>query len=368
MAKPTPRLRTCPKCGFDKVTGEECPRCGIIINKFLQPGERSEHSARQTAQSAPSPAKTSGKKLAALVLGVVGGVVVIAAAVALLTMEREPGYLKQWLAGAAGYEQALAEQAKTKKPLFVYFDTVRCERCSDFDRGPLAADVVQQYLSQALLVRIDPGQGEQEAALSVKYGVADCPALFAMAAGGASPRPVPIYKDGEGKPLRSPEELLAAAQQAVQLQAAVSIASGVAAFQAGEVDKAIAMFDEAVKKERDNAQAYQWRGQAYFKKGEREKALADFVSWIRIEEENPLAFEWAAAASRELKKYDDAVIYLDQLIKLDPKYKNGQAYFLRSDTEMKMNNFDVAMRDAQQACQLGHEEGCRVVKANQKRR
>jgi len=148
----------------------------------------------------------------------------------------------------------------------------------------------------------------------------------------------------------------------------VSIASGVAAFQAGDVDGAIVLFNEAVKKERDNPQAYQWRGQVYFKKGEREKALADFVSWLRLDGENALAFEWAAAASRELKKYDDAVIYLDQLIKLDPKYKNGQAYFLRSDTQMKMNNFDVAMRDAQQACKLGHAEGCRVVQQNQKRR
>jgi hypothetical protein len=373
-AVPKSKARTCPKCGFDQVTGDECPRCGVITSKFMPPGEREEISARRTAQAlqAAQQAQTSpqpgGKKIAMIALIAIGALVVIGGAVALLTMEREPGYFKEWRSGAAGYEQALGEQTKNKQPLFVYFDTTRCPACSDFDHGPLAAEGVQQYLNGALRVRVDPGQGDAEAKLSVKFGVADCPALFAIAAGGGTPRQVAIFKDEARKQPRTADELLAGAKEAVQQQAAVNIASGVAAFQAGDVDGAIAQFSDAVKKERDNAQAYQWRGQAYFKKGERDKALADFVSWIRLEEQNPLAFEWAAAACRELKKYDDAVIYLDQLIKLDPKYKNGQAYFLRSDTQMKMNNFDVAMRDAKQACDLGHEEGCRVVKANQKRR
>lgn len=371
---PKPKARTCPKCGFDQVTGNECPRCGVITSKFMPPGEREEISARRAAQAlhAAQVAQTSprpvGKKMALVALIVLGALVAIGGAVALLTMEREPGYLKDWRSGADGYEQALAEQSKTQQPLFVYFDTARCPACSDFDHGPLAADALQQYLNGALRVRIDPGQGDAEAKLSVKYGVADCPALFAIAAGGGTPRQVAIYKDDARQQPRSADELLAAAKEAVQQQAVVSIASGVAAFQSGDVDGAIAKFNEAVKKERDNPQAYQWRGQAYFKKGERDKALSDFVSWIRLDEQNALAFEWAAAASRELKKYDDAVVYLDQLIKLDPKYKNGQAWFLRSDTQMKMNNFDGAIRDARRACELGHDEGCRVVKQNQKRR
>jgi Flp pilus assembly protein TadD len=45
----------------------------------------------------------------------------------------------------------------------------------------------------------------------------------------------------------------------------------------GDIDKAIADLDEAIRLDPDDANTYQYRGLAYEKKGEKAKAEADFA-------------------------------------------------------------------------------------------
>ena len=67
---------------------------------------------------------------------------------------------------------------------------------------------------------------------------------------------------------------------------------GVAYFDKGDFDRAIADYDKAIKLEPDFAEAYFSRGIAYSPKGEKEKAIADFKKVIELSDD-PLLRQWS---------------------------------------------------------------------------
>ena len=43
--------QNCPKCGSDKVTNDQCLKCGIVISKFLQISQNSAEPVSYVAAS-----------------------------------------------------------------------------------------------------------------------------------------------------------------------------------------------------------------------------------------------------------------------------------------------------------------------------
>ena len=64
---------------------------------------------------------------------------------------------------------------------------------------------------------------------------------------------------------------------------------GLAYYDKGEVDRAIADFDKVIALDPNNADAYSNRGNAYDEKGEFDRAIADFRRALEIDPSNQLA-------------------------------------------------------------------------------
>ena len=80
---------------------------------------------------------------------------------------------------------------------------------------------------------------------------------------------------------------------------------GVSASQAGDYDKAIAEYTEAIRLDPKDAVAYYNRGLAYGNKDETDKEIADCTEAIRLDPKFALAYNnrgWAYAKKREKAK------------------------------------------------------------------
>jgi Flp pilus assembly protein TadD, contains TPR repeats len=91
-------------------------------------------------------------------------------------------------------------------------------------------------------------------------------------------------------------------------------------FNEGYFEEAISEYNEAIKLESNNPEAYCNRGLMYYNLGKYEQAINDFDSSIRLEKENPLSYYNRGLCYRELKKYNLALEDLFISKQQDPSF------------------------------------------------
>ncbi len=114
----------------------------------------------------------------------------------------------------------------------------------------------------------------------------------------------------------------------------------------GEMDKALADFDQSIKLDPKNALPYYNRGLAFRDKGDHDRAIADF-SHSDGTRANALAFYNRGLAYWDRRDFDKALADYEQAIRINPGYaptyyNRGLAYFERRD-------YDRAIQDLNQA-------------------
>lgn len=124
-----------------------------------------------------------------------------------------------------------------------------------------------------------------------------------------------------------------------------------AAYRVGDYDRAIAGFSaliESTPDERSKGAYFAMRGSAYRAKGELDKALADADTAVRFRPDMPLAYSIRAAINMTRAQYELAISDLDVAIKLNPStslYSNrGFARIRAGDSTRAMEDFDAAIR------------------------
>jgi tetratricopeptide (TPR) repeat protein len=115
-------------------------------------------------------------------------------------------------------------------------------------------------------------------------------------------------------------------------------------------DKKLADYDAAIKADPENAEAWQARALLYIERGDSEKAVADLTKLVETQAGNPLVVGALAEALTNLKKYDEALKYCEQVITLAPKSTLG--YNLRARTYEAKNEIKLAIKDLDQALQI----------------
>src|SRR5262249_52574529 len=138
---------------------------------------------------------------------------------------------------------------------------------------------------------------------------------------------------------------------------------GHAAFKT-DLGQAIELYTLALRFDPDNAKAYCWRGIAYQRSGQPERALDDLQQTIAI---NPHLYEAYKGLDDVLLKQgrlDEIIAAWDRLLHLEPD--NAKAHFERGGTYYRKRDLAAAIQDAKRACELGHEEACRLVQRLQK--
>jgi tetratricopeptide (TPR) repeat protein len=116
-----------------------------------------------------------------------------------------------------------------------------------------------------------------------------------------------------------------------------------------DYDLAIACFDEAIRINPRNANAYNNRGCAYGAKRDSKAAIEDFSNAIRINPKSSFAFTRRGATYQIIGENDKAIADLSEAILLNPK--DPFAYGWRGNTYVKVKNYTMALSDFNAAIQ-----------------
>jgi tetratricopeptide (TPR) repeat protein len=116
---------------------------------------------------------------------------------------------------------------------------------------------------------------------------------------------------------------------------------------AGEVK--IAACTKVIERQRNSGFAYNNRGNAWREKGDLDRAIADFDQAIRVQPKSALAYNYRGIARKEKGEFDRAITDYDQAIRLDPKYANplnnrGVAWKFKGDLDRAIADYGEAIR------------------------
>src|SRR5690242_3611675 len=115
----------------------------------------------------------------------------------------------------------------------------------------------------------------------------------------------------------------------------------------GDKDKAIALLDEAIREERDDAFLYFFRGLCYAGKKDYDKAISDYDSAIRLEGTDALYYLQRGNAYRDKREYDRAIADHTEAIRLESDSPGG--YTARALDYEKLRQFNNALEDHERA-------------------
>lgn len=136
-------------------------------------------------------------------------------------------------------------------------------------------------------------------------------------------------------------------------------------FRQKNFDKAIEAYDEYLRLQPADPQAYYWRGRAHWEKKQMDRAVADFKKVIELKPDDASAYEWLGWISSNQGKYDDGIRYLTRAIELKPD--RAWAYYQRGRCYYKKNDRDNALKDVKKSCDLGYKEGCTIYESLKKK-
>ncbi len=116
-----------------------------------------------------------------------------------------------------------------------------------------------------------------------------------------------------------------------------------------DLDRAIADYNETIRLDPTYMFAYKNRGRAYQDKEDYSRAIADYSEAIRLAPDFALAFNGRGSSFSAMGDIDRAIADFDQAIRLSPNYvdafsNRGLAYQAEGDLERAMADFDRAIR------------------------
>ena len=139
-----------------------------------------------------------------------------------------------------------------------------------------------------------------------------------------------------------------------------NLSAGHRFFKQNDFKQAVAAYDLAIQTDPNNSAAYYWRGRAYNKLNLPDKAVADFRRTVELNPTHAEAYSWLGWFAEKDNRYDACVDYLTKAIEL--KADNSWSYYHRGRCNYQQGNKKEAARDADQACKLGYQQACKVVK------
>jgi tetratricopeptide (TPR) repeat protein len=118
----------------------------------------------------------------------------------------------------------------------------------------------------------------------------------------------------------------------------------------GDLDQALADYDQAIQLDRGNVAAYRGRGLLWRQRGDADRALADLDHAIRLSFSDPDIYRERGLIWYERGRYDRAIADFNQAIKLAPDFAN--AYLHRGEAFLHKGEFKTALADFEHALQL----------------
>jgi tetratricopeptide (TPR) repeat protein len=125
--------------------------------------------------------------------------------------------------------------------------------------------------------------------------------------------------------------------------------------QLGYSETAIADFDQIIKLEPENAQAYNSRGYERYMLGRQYDAIEDFTAAIRFAPQASPPYENRGRCYFLLSQYEKALADYNEALRLDPQNHNAlidRARLFATASDEHLRNGAAAIDDAKRACEL----------------
>jgi tetratricopeptide (TPR) repeat protein len=122
-------------------------------------------------------------------------------------------------------------------------------------------------------------------------------------------------------------------------------------FSERNLNRAIAESERRIKRDPNNAEAYQLRGTVYYLKNEFDLAIIDF-SWVieMLRLDDNISYTGRGLAYFAKNDFDRAIADFDRAIAINPN--NDRSYIGRAKTHFAKNDNDAAMADFEQAIRI----------------
>ena len=117
----------------------------------------------------------------------------------------------------------------------------------------------------------------------------------------------------------------------------------------GDLGHADPDYNEAIRLDPKYAQAYFNRGNAYYQKGDDDRAIADYSEAIRLDPKFAQAYSSRGLTYYQKGDLDHAIADYGEAIRLDPKYayaynNRGNAYYHKHDENRAISDYNEAIR------------------------
>jgi tetratricopeptide (TPR) repeat protein len=123
------------------------------------------------------------------------------------------------------------------------------------------------------------------------------------------------------------------------------------AYQAqGDVNRAVADYNESMRIDPTYPSAYNNRGNVWYHKGDFDRAIADYSQAIRLDPKYGVAYANRGSALGSKGDFDRAIADFDQAIQLDPK--DAEAYYGRGRAWGGKDDLQAALADFKMYSQL----------------
>jgi tetratricopeptide (TPR) repeat protein len=141
-------------------------------------------------------------------------------------------------------------------------------------------------------------------------------------------------------------------------QAKRHLRKGYQLYTKNRTNEALDEFEEAVRSDPANPEAYYWRGRVLIRLKQYDKALEDFRRAIGVKSDYRDAHDNLAWLYERKNNYDQALFHLNKSIQIEPD--NAWAYYHRARILYSKGEPGKALEDAKKACELKNQDGCRL--------
>ena len=125
---------------------------------------------------------------------------------------------------------------------------------------------------------------------------------------------------------------------------------GLARRSLGQDEKAVNDFDDALVRNPEHTEAYYWRGRAKYRLKRYEEAVVDFDDLLRLDSKHTDAYYWRGSAKVNLARYTEAIVDFDETIRLNPDYTD--AYYYRGRAKYGLKRYEEAIVDFDETIHL----------------
>lgn len=122
--------------------------------------------------------------------------------------------------------------------------------------------------------------------------------------------------------------------------------------------EALAELNKAIEADPRNAEAYYWRGRTLVNLGQPDQGNEDFKTAVKFKPDYAEAYDHLGWLASKRGEVDEGIAYLTKSIEFKPE--NAWALYNRSGLFFSKGDVAGAMRDAEKACSLGYQDGCKA--------